>query len=300
MTRAPRRWRTSLLVAATIVLVASTGNVARAVEPGVSHDPPDPPIPPRAPSADDDLVSARSRRTWSEGPARVFFATTLDVGWVYARPRASVGWGRPFNDWVGIDVNPVVASQGMGIYGGLRFALPRFDLRLGPRYLFAFGREYLVPQDSYDRLDLSSTAGRPARIVTYEAEAEFSLPLGPGDVVGLASGSYVTNIPRGMFVFEETLRVIVDPPWVIRGRGGYLYRFGTYGQHNVGLVVDYLTVPERSGGHTVRFGPVVRIVLSRHVEVRGSFVPTLYGPDKLGLTGGDFTELGFRYRFATE
>jgi hypothetical protein len=51
---------------------------------------------------------------------------------------------------------------------------------------------------------------------------------------------------------------------------------------------------------SVRVGPVLRWVLSRRVEVRGSFVLTVYSPDRIGLVGSDFTELGVRYRWATE
>jgi hypothetical protein len=40
--------------------------------------------------------------------------------------------------------------------------------------------------------------------------------------------------------------------------------------------------------------------LSRHFDVRGSFVTTIVSRDRLGLVGGDFTELGVRYRLATE
>ncbi len=77
-------------------------------------------------------------------------------------------------------------------------------------------------------------------------------------------------------------------------------RFGTSKQHSVGIVADVLDVPKRDDSLTVRVGPVVRIVLSRRIEVRGSFVPTVVSPDHLGIIGGDFTELGFRYRWATE
>jgi hypothetical protein len=44
----------------------------------------------------------------------------------------------------------------------------------------------------------------------------------------------------------------------------------------------------------------MRVQLSRHFDVRGSFVTTISSPDRLGLVGGDFTELGVRYRTATE
>jgi hypothetical protein len=100
-----------------------------------------------------------------------------------------------------------------------------------------------------------------------------------GDIVGLGSISYVTNVPKNQYVFEETLRVIVDPPLVWRARGGYLIRFGSSRQHSAGLVGDALNVPGREDSTTVRAGPVIRIVLSRRVEVRGSFVPTVFSPD---------------------
>jgi hypothetical protein len=286
--------------AALALAASSAPRAAWAIDPGVSHEPSsDPPLPPDDPTAD-RLVDAQSRRTWNEGRDRIFLSTTLDVGWVYLRPRVSLGYGRPFNTWFGVDANPVFSGNGLGVYGGLRLSLPRFDIRAGGRYVFAFNREYLNPQDSYDRLDLTSTKGDPARITTLEAEAEFSLPGGPGDVIGLVSGSYVTGIPEGMYVFEETLRIIVNPPWVWRARAGYVLRFGSYRQHSIGVVLDALDVPRREDSKTFRFGPVVRVVLSRHVEVRGSFVPTIYSEDKLGVIGGDFTELGFRYRWATE
>jgi len=255
--------------------------------PGVSYPP-------------DALIDAQMHRSWNEGQPRTFLATTLDVGWTYLRPRASFGYGKPFGTWFGVDANPIISGNGLGAYGGLRLALPRFDLRIGPRYMAAFNRNYLSPQNSYNRQDLDSTVGSPSRVLTFEAEIEASVPAGPGDIVGLGSISYVTGVPSGQLVFEETLRVIVDPPLVWRARIGYLIRFGSYRQHSLGIVGEGLDVPNREDSRTVRIGPVVRIVLSRRVEVRGSFVPTIVSPDHLGIIGGDFTELGFRYRWATE
>jgi len=87
---------------------------------------------------------------------------------------------------------------------------------------------------------------------------------------------------------------------VWRGRGGYALNLGAYRQHSVGIVADVLDVPKRSDSVTVRVGPVVRIALSRRVELRASFVMTVLSPDDLGLAGSDFTELGVRYRWASE
>jgi len=297
-------WLRAVLAMSVVVATAASSSraLAQVTTPGSTFDAPLPPEPPPEAYAmqSDELIDLQMRRSWNEGETRSFLATTLDVGWVYLRPRVSFGYGQPFNSWFGIDVNPIISGQGLGAYGGLRLALPRFDLRVGPRYFAAFNRNYLNPQNSYNRVDLDSTLGAPSRVITLEAEAEASLPAGPGDIVALGSLSYVTNVPGNQLVFEETLRVIVAPPLVWRGRGGYVIRFGTSRQHSIGIVADVLDVPKRDDSLTVRVGPVIRIVLSRRVEVRGSFVPTVVSPDHVGIIGGDFTELGFRYRWATE
>ena len=273
--------------AETPPVIPFVGSTRENPRPGVSYPP-------------DALIDTKMSRSWNEGKTRAFLATTLDVGWTYLRPRASLGYGKPFGTWFGIDANPIISGNGLGAYGGLRLSVPRFDLRVGPRYVAAFNRNYLNAQNTYNRQDLDSTVGNPSRVLTLEAEFEASVPAGPGDIIGLGSISYVTGVPTGQYVFEETLRVIVNPPLVWRARIGYVFRFGSYRQHSLGIVGEGLDVPDRDDSKTVRIGPIVRIVLSRRVEVRGSFVPTIISPDHLGLIGGDFTELGFRYRWATE
>ncbi len=252
------------------------------------------------PTPEDALMDPRMARSWSTLPPRYFIATTFDVGFVYARPRVSVGYGRPFTTWIGIDANPLASGAGIGAYGGLRFALPFVDLRVGPRYFHAFTHTVLDVKPRYDRLDLETSSGSPANTLTYEAELDASLPAGPGNILARGSASYVTGVDKNHAVFEETLRVIVRPPFVWRGRGGYAFRFGAYGQHSIGVVADILEVPKRDDSITLRVGPVMRFVLSRRVELRGSFVVTVVSPDRIGLVGGDFTELGVRYRWASE
>ena len=248
----------------------------------------------------DALVDPGLMRSWNEGRPRWFAATQIDAGFLYLRPRGQVGYGLPFNTWAGLEANPVVGTQGWGGYGGGRLAWRFVDLRIGVRHFRAWQRTYLRPQESYTRLDLDKTGEPRARTTTLEAELNFGFPVGPGDLLGTLSASDVEGVPEGFYVFEETLRVIVDPAWVWRARAGYVFRWGAHDQYSVGPVVDVLDVPNRDHATTVRAGPVMRITLSRHFDVRGSFVTTVYSPDHLGLVGGDFTELGVRYRLATE
>ena len=90
------------------------------------------------------------------------------------------------------------------------------------------------------------------------------------------------------------------PPFVWRTRVGYAFTFGEHNQHSFGPAVDFLDVPKRDDSRTVRVGPILRMQLSRRVDVRGSFIVTVVSPDRIGLVGGDFTELGLRYRWASE
>jgi hypothetical protein len=295
---------------AIIALGAATALLPRAAS--AQDVPPSPPAPQTAtpfdatpplglfPTPDDALIDPRVLRSWGTARARPFVSTTIDVGFVYARPRIALGYGKPFTSWVGIEANPIATNSEIAGYGGLRLELPYVDLRVGARYAYSLTHTYLPEQASYTRLELETSNGPQATALTYEAELNLSIPLGPGAIIGRASASYVTGVPQGDEVFEETLHVIVAPPWVWRGRLGYAFRFGAYHQHSIGLIGEVLDVPNRPESTTLRVGPLIRFVLSRRVELRGSFVVPVVSPDSIGIVGGDFAELGVRYRWASE
>ena len=229
-------------------------------------------------------------------------STTVDVGFVYFRTTRRARLWTSRVHVVGRDRGQSHRHepQRVAAYGGARLELPYFDLRAGARFFRAFDHTYLPDQPSFTRLELDTSNGGVATATTCEVEMDLSLPVGPGAVIGRGSVSYVLGVPAGDDVFEETLHVIVRPPWVWRGRLGYIFRFGAYGQHSVGAIAETLDMPRRPDGVTVRAGPIVRIVLSRRVELRGSFVIPLVSPDSIGIVGGDFGELGVRYRWASE
>lgn len=285
-------------LATLLLLASSTGHAADGAAPsGDTSHAFAAPSAAASPSAEPPV--AQQIRTWNEGAPRLFLATTTDVGFIYLRPRLSFGYGKPHGTWFGVDANPAIAGPGASGYGGFRLAAPHFDIRVGARYFYAFQHSFLQKRPSYKRLELESTTLGPASTLTWETEANADIPAGPGDILLLGSVSYLSNVPTNQNVFEESLRVIVDPPWVVRGRIGYGLRFGPHGQVSVGVVGDFVAVPERKT-LLVRVGPVIRLALSRAIEVRGSFVPRVVSPDDLGLLDSDFTELGLRWRWATE
>ena len=126
------------------------------------------------------------------------------------------------------------------------------DWRIGGRYFSSFEHTYLPPRSSYDRIDFERNVSGKANTLTWESELDLSMQLGPGRIFLRGSLSYVTGVPDGKYVFEETLHVIVEPPWVWRSRIGYSYVFGSHGQHSVGPAVDFLDVPGREDSTTVR------------------------------------------------
>ncbi len=112
------------------------------------------------------------------------------------------------------------------------------------------------------------------------------------------SVSAIQGVPEGEYVYEETLHVIAKPPIIWRGRLGYHWFLIPGRRHSIGAVGDVVAVPGRATA-LVRAGLVLRVVLSDSLEVRGTFVPTVYSTDQIGILGGDFTELGLRWRWAT-
>ena len=246
-----------------------------------------------------DAEPVAERETWSGGTTRLFLSTTVDAGYLYARPRVSFGYGQPHFQWIGIEANPIFSNNGVAGWVGMRAALPVIDVRAGARTGYSFQRSYLAPIDHFARIDLERSGGAHAKYTTLEAELTTSVSTRLGDLSVLGSVSYVMGVPDGSYVFEEQLRVIVDPPWVYRVRGQYSFH-PIPGRRNVSIggAVDVLAVPNRSE-LLLRAGIVARVVLSRAIEIRGSFVPSILSKDTIGLVQSDFTELGLRYRWAT-
>lgn len=288
-------------ISATLAcLMALVPAVSRAAEPSGDKFPDAEPPLSVLPTPEDALIDPKMARSWGVLPARPFVATTVDFGFVYVRPRASLGYGKPFTQWIGVDANVLGQRSGLGAYGGLRIEIPHLDFRVGPRFFSSFEHTYLEPRASYARIDLERDVSTLARTLTWEAELDLSASLGPGRVLLRGSGSYVTGVPDGEYVFEETLHIITAPPLVWRTRLAYTFTFGSRDQHSIGPAVDFLDVPKRDDSKTLRVGPILRMQLSRRVDVRGSFIVTVVSPDRIGLVGGDFTELGLRYRWASE
>jgi hypothetical protein len=231
------------------------------------------------------------------GASRFFVAGEVDVGFLYLRPRLSGGYGQPFRQWVGMDANPLISIDGPGVYSGLRFKVPFGDLRVGGRFRTTFERSFLRPQVRYEIEDIESGEGPVSRYLSWESQLTTAVPAGPGAILIELTGTAVTLVDDGYFVFEETVRAVVEPPWVWRGRLGYGLRFMD-DRFAVAPVAEFLHIPKRRT-YMIRGGVLVSFRISETVQLRATSVPTLVSRDKLGTEGADTFLAGLRWRWAT-
>lgn len=295
-----RNLRKIATCAAAAILVLFSASTARA-----EQEPP--PSPTAQPTATTEAELPNAQKTlenpdqtgsyWSRGPVRNFVATSIDVGYLYFRPRLILGYGRPFWRAIAFEANPEVSASQLSAFAGIRGTLPYVNLRVGGRYVFAFQHYFLADQPKYDRLALQSQAFTRSKYIAGEAELNGTLPVGFGALLATGNVTYITGVPAGLNVYEEILRIIVKPPLVWRGRVGYAIRLGVEGKISLGLVAEMLGSQGRAP--TVRAGFIGSAALSDHVEVLGWLVPPIIGPDTIGIAGGDFGQLGIRYRAAT-
>jgi hypothetical protein len=253
------------------------------------------PAPPAAGGTEQAVVT----RYWELGRRRLFLASTVEGGFVYARPRFAVGYGRPYWRFAGLETYPLASLNGVGYYAGLSAALPGITLRLGGRYSYPYSMYYLLPQSSFSRLDLERQEGSKAEYLALESELNATVPVFVGSAFAVLSGYRIEMVPDGYFIYEESLRQVVKPPYVWRARLGYLVGLGRENAIRLGAAAEVIGLPGRDE-FVVRAGLLGSVLINAHLEAQASFIPVIVSPDTLGLAGGDFGQLGVRFRWATD
>jgi hypothetical protein len=283
------RWRGPALVA----LLLMHTRAAFAQEPfGVE---PVAPSPPAAGGTEQAVVA----RYWELGRPRVFLATSLEAGYAYVRPRFALGYGRPYWQWVGLEAYPLVSLGGVGQYAGIAASFPWVSFRAGGRYYLPFSRSFLLPRDSFGRIDIESLEGPTADYLALEGEVTGTLPAPAGSLFAVLTGYHTLLVPDGYYMFEESLRAVMEPPWIWRARLGYLLALLRDAAFRIGPAAEVIGLPGR-GELVVRAGVVASVAINAHLEAQASFIPVIVSPDTLGLAGGDFGQLGVRFRWATD
>jgi hypothetical protein len=252
------------------------------------------PGPPAAAGIEQALVA----RYWELGRPRLFFSTTLEAGYAYLRPRFALGYGLPYWRWVGLETYPLLSLSGVGHYAGIGAAVPGLQFRAGGRYTFPFSRSFLTPKSSFSRLDIELRDGPRADYLSLEAEVSGTVRVPAGSLFAILTGYRTELVPDGYYLYEESLRAVMAPPYIWRARLGYLLAFGRDAAIRFGPAGDLIGLPGREE-FVVRAGLVASVSIDAHLDAHASLVPVIVSPDTLGLAGADFGQLGIRFRWAT-
>ncbi len=286
-----RRRSRALAFACGLALTLALSESARAQPFDIDSPTPSPP----APSGTEQAVVPRY---WELGRPRLFVAAMAEGGYAYARPRFALGYGQPYWRWIGVEAHPLLSLSGLGHYLGIGGSLPGLTARVGARYTYPLSRDYLQPRSRYYRLDLERRETERAKYLALEAELAATVPVLVGSAFAVLTAYRVELVPDEYFVFEENLRQVIEPPYIWRARLGYLLGFGRDGSIRVGAAAEWIGLPGREE-HVVRAGLLGSVLINAHLEAQASLIPVIVSPDRTGLAGGDFGQLGIRYRWAS-
>lgn len=234
---------------------------------------------------------------WSQGKKRFFFASRVDLGFFFLRPRLSLGYGKPHYSWVGFDVTPIVSTSATGGYMGGRFESDYFEVRSGMLYQYSFNRSYLPAESSYDRRDIDVLDGPRAQYWLWDSELELYLPLGPVRLRSVTHPVFAGGFPDDHYLYIDTLWLVAGPGLTFRERLGLEFFWpGT----NIGITpaAELIWLDARDE-FIVRAGVQLRWLLCDEFEVRTTVMPVIQSPDNLGRASGDVLEFALRWRWAT-
>ena len=224
----------------------------------------------------------------------LFLAATVDGGYRFVRPRLSVGWGVPFAEWLGVDVNPFLSGNALGGYVGVRFASPYVNVRSGISRVYSLNRSFLPITDSYNRelAELRFDDDR-ARYWAFRSELTLRIPLFGGRLISETESIGIRGTPEDRYVFVQLAGVVSGGSWLLRERLSYSYPVESVSGLAVGVSGEVVVLPERRE-RVWRAGVRARWQLWDNLGLRLTALPTISGPDRIGLVGGEF-ELGVRW-----
>jgi hypothetical protein len=235
---------------------------------------------------------------WSDGKPRAFVSSRLEAGLVYGKPQIAVGYGRPYWMWIGAEAYAISTNSFGAAYAGFRAVLPFANLSLGARDTYSYYRSFLLPKNHYVAEDVSSPTGDRQRYLTLEAELSAVLPVPGGYFLAAPTFYVVSDVPKDRYVYEESLRGVMKPPFIWAVRLAYVAAFGQNDEIKAGGLFELVELPGRNE-HILRAGPAASVSITDHLDVIGAFSMVLSSPDSLGIWHGPFGQLGLRYYFAT-
>jgi hypothetical protein len=282
--------RTTALAAAVLV-TASIGRPARADT-----------VAPSAEVIEKDKTPARNQHSYFEhaGPERFFVSGELQTG-PFLKPVLEAGWGKPHWAWVGVEAYPMTSWSFGTVYGGVHGNLPFLDAHAGFRDNLSYGRTFLQPADRFTAEDVShEVPGAPhARYSNFESAARLTAPVPGGYALAQGQLTYLLDVPRGVDLYEENLRVVVRAPTLFAGTLAYMAEIGHDGFLKIGVAGELLVVPARDGARTWRVGPAGQAQITDHTDLTFGVTVPVASRDDLGVVQGSFGMLSLEWQWAS-
>lgn len=283
------RARTALVVSASCFAALLLPREARAQE-GL--------VPGSAVPSETRTNITSQRPYWGAGPTRFFAGVVFETGGISSKTELDIGYGKPHHMWAGLDVESQLSLRGMNTFVGARAVAPWGSVRFGPRFWTGLGQKLIEPVDVVTKPLLDVDEGPASKYLSLDAEVSFNIPLPFGSIGALVTGYGILAVEDGYYVFEDALRVVIDPPFVGRVRLSYLAPIGTPPTMRVGGLAELVYNPGREYAN-VRIGPAVAVSLTHHLEAVAAAAFSVYNPDEIGVAGADLGQIGLRYRWAT-
>ena len=249
-------------------------------------------------AAPDQLEPKRKLSPWQSSQATPFASVATDLGIIYLRPRLTLGYGAPFWNFVGIDTFWMTTNSFTSPYVGWRASLPFLDAFLGVRHTYPWNRRFMTRQSSHSGgdLDLAERGGQRSEYNAIDFEIAAFAPVLHG-VIFLSVHPVWVDAPKDVHMYEEVLRVIIEPPFALGLRSGYLYGIGNEQNLKVGGMLEHVVMPGRPEG-VWRTGPVALMTFTKTLEGLFAFSVVFSGPDDLGVVHGTYAFLGLLHRWA--
>ena len=251
------------------------------------------------PAASTKASSSLVFRPWSTTRPRLFFSARADLGFLFFRPHLAVGYGLPFENWVGAELVPIISSGQVGGYFGLRYRNPWLKLRSGGLLSQSFFFSDLSPQASYDGRDLMTLDGPQQFYTASDSEMTLSLSTPIGKIRSETQAIFLFAKQRRTPVYVATLGAIIGAPFALRQQVRMLYSFERVTGLSVGPAFEVVISPYRDARPIIRGGAVARFWLYDDLELRTNLMPNLSAPDRLGRQTNHWLQVSARFRWAS-
>jgi hypothetical protein len=235
---------------------------------------------------------------WSQGDPRWFVAGELWLGPALISTTMA-GYGKPHWTWIGIEGYAITTTEFGGGYAGVQANMAVLMLQAGVREFLSYDKSELAPQKKYSKSDLNLSPGEVrAQHWSFEVKLSGLVPLSPFYAFLELVYSRMLDPPAENHVFDEYLRCVLGSPNTFSARIAAALGMGRQDRLILGVINEYVYLPERWREHQYRLGPVGFFSLTDHVQLFVYLTFPIGGPDELGAMQGMYGSLGAIYRFA--